>query len=129
MRQESLFEGFVTSAAGARGLMQIIPITGEEIHRSLGFPPNYTEKDLYRPVVSIPFGASYLDRQRDSFSNDLYAALAAYNGGAGNTTNWLPLANGDQDLFVEVIRFSETRNYIRYIYELYDIYVGLYGVE
>ena len=129
MRQESLFEGFVTSTAGARGLMQIIPATGEEINRTLGFPPNYTEDDLYRPTVSIPFGASYLDRQRDFFSNDLYAALAAYNGGAGNTANWLPLANGDKDLFVEVIRFSETRNYIRYIYELYDIYVGLYGVE
>ncbi len=129
MRQESLFEGFVTSTAGARGLMQIVPATGEEISRYLNWPPNYSEEDLYRPLVNIPFGVSYLDRQRDALGGDLYAALAAYNGGPGNAATWRPLAEGDQDLFVEVIRFEETRNYIRYIYELYEIYVGLYGME
>lgn len=129
MRQESLFEGFVTSTAGARGLMQIIPSTGAEIAGFLGWPQGYTADDLYRPIVSIPFGASYLDRQRDYFSGDLYAALSAYNGGAGNATRWLQLADGDQDLYVEVIRFTETRNYIKYIYELYTIYEGLYGLE
>ncbi|NIW44049.1 MAG: transglycosylase SLT domain-containing protein, partial [candidate division Zixibacteria bacterium] len=41
MRQESLFEGFVTSTAGARGLMQIIPSTGEEISQRMNWPPNY----------------------------------------------------------------------------------------
>jgi soluble lytic murein transglycosylase len=127
MRQESLFEGFVTSTAGARGLMQVIPSTGEEIARTLNWPPSYTADDLYRPVVSVPFGVSYLDRQRDFFDGDLFAALAAYNGGAGNASSWRSLANGDPDLFVEVIRFTETRNYIRSIYELYDIYVGIYG--
>ncbi|MBN2045591.1 MAG: tetratricopeptide repeat protein [Anaerolineales bacterium] len=129
MRQESLFEGFVTSTAGARGLMQIIPSTGEEISRALNWPPNYTDDDLYRPAVSIPFGASYLNRQRAAFNGDLYAALAAYNGGGGNASKWLALADGDIDLFVEVIRFSETRDYIRRIYELHQIYVGIYGTE
>ena len=95
----------------------------------MNWPPNYTDEDLYRPVVSIPFGVSYLGRQRDYFNGDLYAALAAYNGGPGNAATWRPLADGDEDLFLEVIRFSETRNYIRYIYELYEIYVGLYGME
>jgi soluble lytic murein transglycosylase len=129
MRQESLFEGFVTSTAGARGLMQIIPSTGEEISRFLNWPANYTEDDLYRPAVSITFGASYLNRQRAYFNGDIYATLAAYNGGAGNASKWLALADGDMDLFVEVIRFSETRDYIRRIYELYQIYTGIYGSE
>ena len=129
MRQESLFEGFVTSTAGARGLMQVIPSTGEEISRYLNWPVDYTEDDLYRPAVNIPFGASYLNRQRAYFNGDIYAALAAYNGGAGNTSKWLALADGDMDLFVEVIRFSETRNYIRRIYELHEIYSDIYGVE
>jgi soluble lytic murein transglycosylase len=129
LRQESLFEGFVTSTAGARGLMQIIPSTGEEIANQMGWPPNYSNLDLYRPYVNVRLGANYLDRQRDSFGGDLYQALAAYNGGAGNTLKWVPLANDDPDLFVEVIRFSETRNYIRYIYEIFDIYRDLYGFE
>jgi soluble lytic murein transglycosylase len=129
LRQESLFEGFVMSTAGARGLMQIIPSTGEEITRQIGWPPNYTAQDLYRPYVNIRFGAYYLDRQRDAFGGDLYQALAAYNGGPGNALKWIQLSNGDPDLFVEVIRFAETRNYIRYIYEIFDIYRDLYGTQ
>ena len=127
IRQESLFEGFVTSTAGARGLMQLMPGTGQDVVRRLGWPSNYTDDDLYRPMVNITLGAAYLDQQRDYFGGELAPALAAYNGGPGNAARWLELADGDMDLFVEVIRFSETRNYIRYIYELYTIYVGLYG--
>jgi soluble lytic murein transglycosylase len=129
IRQESLFEGFITSTAGARGLMQIIPATGDSIYRNNGWPPGYTSEDLYRPKVNITFGADYLETQLRYFDGDIYLALAAYNGGPGNAANWSSLAEGDQDLLVEVIRYSETRNYIRSIYELFDIYKNLYGME
>lgn len=127
LRQESLFEGFVTSTAGARGLMQIIPPTGASIAERLNWPPNYTDEDLYRPLVSITFGADYLDVQRDYFGGDIYAALAAYNGGPGNAAAWQELSGGDQDLFLEVIRFPETRTYIRRIYEIFNLYRRFYG--
>ncbi len=126
LRQESLFEGFVRSAAGARGLMQIMPTTGESIAANSGWPPGYTAEDLYRPVVSINLGADYLDAQRNYFDGDLYAALAAYNAGPGNTLVWLDLAKGDPDLFLEIIRFPETQDYIRGIYETFTIYRELY---
>lgn len=129
IRQESLFEGFVTSTAGARGLMQIIPSTGQEIFTNLFWPSNYTGQDLYRPIINIYFGAYYLDRQRDYFNGDLYLALAAYNGGPGNAASWMSVADNDPDLFLEVIRFSETRNYIRSIYELFTIYSNIYKTE
>jgi soluble lytic murein transglycosylase len=127
VRQESAFEGFVRSSAGARGLMQIIPATGDEIAKALGWPNNYTENDLYRPAVSIEFGAYYLAKWRDYFKGDLMAALAAYNGGPGNAMNWLKLANGDPDLFLEVIRFEETRNYLRGVYEIFCLYRRIYN--
>lgn len=126
VRQESAFEGFVRSTAGARGLMQIIPETGLEIATALNWPENYTNEDLYRPVVSIQLGTDYLAKWRDHFGGDLYAALAAYNGGPGNAINWQSLSNGDPDLFLEVIRFNETRNYIRGISEIYSIYRRIY---
>jgi soluble lytic murein transglycosylase len=131
IRQESLFEGFVTSTAGARGLMQIIPATGDQIYRKNGWPVGYTSEDLYRPKVNVTFGGDYLDTQHSNFGGDYYLALAAYNGGPGNASTWNSLANGDQDLLVEVIRFGETRNYIRSIYELFTIYRELYqtGLE
>jgi soluble lytic murein transglycosylase len=127
VRQESLFESFVRSSAAANGLMQIIPSTGESIAKNLGWPPDYTTSDLYRPVVNIKFGTDYLAAQREYFDGDLYAALAAYNGGPGNSLQWKKLAQGDQDLFLEVIRFSETRNYIRSIYEVFNIYRRIYN--
>jgi soluble lytic murein transglycosylase len=127
VRQESLFEGFVRSGAGARGLMQIIPSTGETLAGSIGWPLNYTADDLYRPYVSITYGAHYLDLNRDRFNRNLYAALAAYNGGPGNAAIWLELSGNDPDLLVEIIRFEETRTYIRSIYEIFAMYRNLYS--
>lgn len=129
VRQESLFEGFVTSNQAARGLMQIIPATGEEINFELIWPRNYDENDLYRPDVSVAFGTHYLAKNRDLLGGDMYAALAAYNGGPGNAMAWQQLAGNDPDLFVETVRFEETRNYIRNIYEIFVIYRRLYGGE
>ncbi len=126
MRQESLFEGFIYSAAGARGLMQIIPTTGADIASRMGWPPGYTSDDLYRPLISVQLGLDYLADQRDYFGGDLLAALAAYNGGPGNAAAWSQLSQGDPDLFVEVIRFDETRRYLKSIYEIFNIYRRLY---
>ncbi|HRN49960.1 MAG TPA: tetratricopeptide repeat protein [Anaerolineales bacterium] len=129
MRQESLYEGFVTSSAGARGLLQIIPATGQEMATFSGWPENYSGEDLYRPNVSIRLGVEYLARQLNAFDGDIYAALAAYNAGPGNAVFWQGQANGDPDLFVEIVQFVETRNHIRSIYEIYDIYRNLYASE
>jgi soluble lytic murein transglycosylase len=127
VRQESLFEGFATSYAAARGLMQVIPSTGQEIANRLGWPPGYSEADLYRPLVSVRFGTYYLAQQRDRFGGDLVAALAAYNGGPGNAAAWKEIAPDDADLFLEVIRLNQPHNYIRAIYEVFDIYRQLYA--
>ncbi len=128
VRQESLFEGFVRSTAGARGLMQIIPSTGQEIASNFGWPPDFTPDDLYRPIVSINLGTDYLMVNRNRLNGDLYATLAAYNAGAVSEEIWRSLSGTDPDLFLEIIRFPETSNYIRSIYENYNMYRLLYGV-
>lgn len=127
VRQESLFEGFVRSSANAHGLMQIIPSTGEGIAAQMGWPPNYTKDLLYSPYVSVRMGTYYLASNRQFLDGDLFAALAAYNGGPGNAQTWKNISGGDPDLFLEVVRFQETRNYIRAIYEIYDIYRSTYS--
>jgi soluble lytic murein transglycosylase-like protein len=54
--------------------------------------------------------------------------LAAYNGGPGNTIAWKNLTpNEDPDLFLEIVRIEETRDYIRLINEIHYIYGWLYG--
>jgi soluble lytic murein transglycosylase len=127
VRQESLFEGFVRSTAGARGLMQIVPSTGASVAAQMGWPLNFAEDMLYQPNVSIELGAHYLATNRKLLDGDLYAALAAYNGGPGNASAWRALSGDDPDLFLEVIRYSETRDYIRGIYEIYNTYLNIYS--
>ncbi len=103
-----------------------MPSTGADQAAQLSWV-NYTDKDLYRPDVSVAFGTHYLARNRDVLNNDLYATLAAYNAGPGNALQWKELAGEDPDLFLESVRFEETRNYIRNIYEIYAVYRRLYS--
>jgi len=127
IRQESLFEGFVSSTAGAHGLMQIVPATAEQIAGELNWPPSYDAADLYRPLVSVTFGSYYLDKTRDMLGGSIYGGLAAYNAGPGNALVWNELAGNDPDLMLEIIRFQETRDYIRFIYEIFSTYRSLYS--
>ncbi len=127
IRQESLFEGFIASPAGAQGLMQIIPQTGEYLAQQQGWPPNYAVEDLLRPFVSLRLGVAYFDQQRRVFNDNFFVALAAYNAGPGNARRWYELAPQDPDLFLEMVRFQETHLYIRRIYENYRIYYRLYA--
>jgi soluble lytic murein transglycosylase len=127
IRQESLFEGFASSSANAYGLMQIIPATGADVAAKMGWPPDYTENDLYSPYVSIRLGTYYLSSMRGLLDGDLYAALAAYNGGPGFAKTWKDMSKNDPDLMLEVTRKGETRDYIRGIYEIYSIYRSLYS--
>ncbi len=126
IRQESLFEGAATSWASAHGLMQIIPQTGAQIAQALGWPPDYTTEDLYRPLVSVRFGTWYLAQQRDRFDGSPVVAIAAYNGGPGNAARWWEAAGHDPDLFVELITLWETRRYVEAISEHLLKYRTLY---
>jgi len=107
--------------------MQIIPSTGASIANSIGWPTPFDPEDLYRPYVSMRLGSQYMASNLKLLDNDLYAALAAYNAGPGNASAWKELAPDDQDLLLETIRFQETRDYIRFIYEIHTIYRKLYS--
>ena len=125
IRQESWYDPLATSKADARGLTQVMPATGEWIAWRLG-RGDFDVDDLYRPVVSVEFGAWYLAQQLENFEGDVFQALAAYNGGPGNARRWAQQAD-DPDLFVETIDLSETRSYVLRVYEHYRRYKALYG--
>ncbi|UCG26019.1 MAG: transglycosylase SLT domain-containing protein [Chloroflexota bacterium] len=87
IHEESYFDTLATSAAGARGLSQILPETGDFIAGQLAWP-GHQSGDLYRPEVNIPFGAFFLDQQLDRYDGDVAAALAAYNAGPKFDDAW-----------------------------------------
>ncbi|NJN66750.1 MAG: transglycosylase SLT domain-containing protein [Chloroflexaceae bacterium] len=128
MRQESLFNPYATSWVGARGLSQVMPATGYGIAGQLGLT-DFQVDDLYRPYVSVRFGAYYLSQQIKMMEGSVPGGLAAYNGGPGNAQRW---AGGfrvtDADLFVEGIDFAETRNYVKLVYGYYGAYRRLYAL-
>ncbi|MDO9547027.1 MAG: tetratricopeptide repeat protein [Pelolinea sp.] len=127
IRQESLFNPYIFSAVGASGLAQIMPATGQENVDLLKWPPNYEQIDLLRGEVSLTLGAFYLSQVEEYLGENLQAALAGYNAGAGNAEAWLALSGNDPDLFLEVIRFQETQNYLMQITEFINIYKLVYG--
>jgi len=127
-RQESRFNAGARSGAGAFGLAQVVPSTGEGIAQNLQIT-DFQADDLFRPAVGVRFGAFYLARQRDAMHGSLAGALAAYNGGPSNAQRW---AGGDsvidQDLFIEGIDYDETRSYVKLVVGFYGAYRRLYAV-
>lgn len=128
VRQESAFEPAVISPAGAIGLTQVIPATGLQIATALDEawegPSSLTE-----PAISLRYGAAYLAAQLEAFDGNLFAALAAYNGGPSNAARWLddqrwPGADG----YIHAIDFEETRRYVRSVVEQYAWYRYVYGL-
>lgn len=125
MRQESLFEQSAESIVGARGLMQVMPTTGDYVAERSGFGP-FERDQLWLPFISVKFGAWYIDQQLGIFDGNQFAALAAYNAGPGNVLEWIKISD-DLDLFVEGIPFFESRLYIRNIYVNLAAYRRIYG--
>lgn len=128
-RQESLFRVNARSSAGARGLMQLMPATAREVAKQLGKSTPSTS-DLYQPVLNIELGSNYLARRLSELGGNRALAAAAYNGGAHNVKKWLD-AYGDQplDLFIESIRFRETREYVKLVLSFSAVYAWRLGVE
>ena len=127
VRQESFFVPDAQSVAGALGLTQVIPSTADEIAGQLN-EADFTYAELLRPNVSLRFGSHYLGSQLDLFQGDVSAALAAYNGGPGNSLRWREAAPGDPDVFLETIDLSETRAYVELVLEHYARYRYAYGL-
>ncbi len=127
VRQESAFEWNVNSWAGARGLMQIMPTTGDWIAQQLAWK-NYASSALYRPYLNVRFGVWYMARQMQTFGQDVAASLAAYNAGPGRVLRWQTAElDPDDDLFLESMPMSEPISYVRRIYTHYSIYRKLYA--
>jgi len=72
------------SAAGALGLMQIMPATGEFVAGRIDVPWRGRES-LFDPVINVRLGVNYLEGLIERYAN-VRTALAAYNAGPGNVS-------------------------------------------
>lgn len=112
-----------TSHAGARGLMQITPVTANEIERLSG-GTTFKLTDLGDPDINIRYGTFYLRELLTRFEGNEAAALAAYNAGPTQVDEW-----GGADLTVEAIPLDETRGYVADVLEKQRAYREEYAKE
>jgi len=126
-RQESQFDPWAVSPAGARGLMQLMPATAKAVARELAIGYR-AEALLAEPAYNLRLGAHYLSRQLERFGEPALA-LAAYNAGPGRVEAWLaqygdPRGRGRHALvdWIERIPFRETRNYVQRVLEGAEVY-------
>ena len=117
------------SAAGAVGLMQVMPQTALFLaHRSGA--KTFTTGDLENPQVNIAYGSYYLRYLLDEYHGNLTLALAAYNGGESNVDHWVAEARADgQSLTVADIPFPETRAYVAKVLHARDQYRHKYASQ
>jgi soluble lytic murein transglycosylase len=112
-----------TSAADARGLMQITPETARDIERLSG-GTSFELDDLRDPDINIRYGTFYLAHLLDVYDEDVVAALAAYNAGPGNAEDW-----GGSTMKLDDITFPETREYVKGVLEKQREYRHIYDLE
>lgn len=126
IRRESAFSPVVVSRAGAIGLMQIMPRTGEGLARGAGID-RYDTSLLEEAEINLHLGTRYLRSLLDRFDGRVPLVLAAYNAGPNRARRWesLPEAR-DMELFAERVPYAETRDYIRHVLLFRDLYRALY---
>jgi soluble lytic murein transglycosylase len=116
---ESRFDPNARSAAGAIGLMQLLPDTAEGIALRTG-GHRFVVADLRDPEINVRYGSWYLDHLRERY-DDTRTALAAYHAGQGNVDAWL--RDGGR------IEFPETRRYVDEVTRLRKVYATAYASE
>lgn len=126
MRAESSFNPRAVSDKGARGLMQIMPETGQSIAPQLGYT-DFSPDQLFIPEVNINMGAWYLADLDREFNGNVILMLAAYNGGPGNVMEWMAADKTGGIKEIDQIPFPETRLYIEKVLLYHKIYTRLYG--
>ena len=123
---ESSFDAEAVSSAGAIGLMQIMPATGEWIAGKLEDEP-FDVQRLYQPEVNLRYGCWYLRFLLDRYDEDMYTASTAYHQGQGRVDQWLEDPQYSQDgRTLTAISSAVTDTYVNRIMESYAHYQELY---
>jgi soluble lytic murein transglycosylase len=116
-----------SSAAGAEGLMQILPSTAHFL-ASLSGGVTFTTADLATPRVNIAYGSYYLRYLLDHYGGNEMLAVAAYNAGLANVDEWVGKAKAQGGrLTIEAIPFPQTRAYVERVMDAQRAYRATYA--
>ncbi len=125
-RQESRFDIKARSSANARGLMQLLPTTAKRTAQQHNI--SYSLSKLYQPRTNMLLGSHFMNGLLKRFDNAYILSIAGYNAGPGRSNQWEKrfgsiTQNPKRNIqWMEMIPFSETRNYVQRVLENYHVY-------
>jgi soluble lytic murein transglycosylase len=132
-RQESSFDPYAISWAGARGTMQLMPSTAREQAGKMGM-----SYDGYRllsdPNYNVTLGSAYFQRMLNIWNGNVPLAVASYNAGSGNASKWVrrygdPRGQVDVVAWIEAIPIEETRGYVQRVIENTVVYDAMRSAQ
>ncbi len=128
MRKESGFDPHILSYADAQGLLQMIPATTRRVSKELGLP--YAPGRLYEPDYNVRTGCWYIGKLLAKFRGQIPIGAGSFNSGPRPVMRWLD-AYGDKEIdeFVELVPYTQTREYMKKVTENYARYRYLYQNE
>ena len=128
-RQESSYDPYAVSHAGARGTMQLMVGTAREEAGKMGVGFD-SARLITDPDYNVMIGSSYFRRMMNMWGGSVPLAVASYNAGAGNVRKWVntygdPRSQVDVLKWIEAIPYTETRAYVQRVIENSVVYDSL----
>jgi len=136
IRQESEFDTYALSPAGAMGLMQLMYKTakqmGHEVHTKI------TKEALYNsPELNVKLGSYYISKLVDRYDGSYILAIASYNAGPNNVDRWIKAYGDPRGLddvdevveWIEKIPYYETRAYVQHVLSNLQIYRNILDAQ
>ena len=127
IKAESNFKEDVVSNSNAKGLMQLMDSTADEVASNIITDTTFESNMLFDAKTNIKIGTKYLSELLQKYDGNYYLAVAAYNAGIGTVDKWIQEGTIKKDgSDIENIPYKETNNYVRKIIRDYGIYQKLY---
>lgn len=125
MRKESGFDPHVLSYADAQGLLQMIPPTARRVAKQLRIP--YDPGRLFEPEYNIQTGSWYIGHLLQKFKGQVPIGAGSFNSGPRPVMRWVDRYGArEMDEFVELVPYSQTREYMKKVTENFARYQYLY---
>ena len=123
IKTESNFDEKAISKAEAKGLMQVMDKTAEEISKKIGIE-EFEIGMLYDPQINIEIGTYYIKELYNKYQ-DYVIAVIAYNAGQGNVDKWIEEGIITKES-IKTIPYKETNSYLKKVLREYSVYNKIY---
>ena len=131
-RQESEFNSAIVSSAGARGMLQVMPVTAQHIcrdHKIKCDIPRLLTDNSYNAMIA----SAYIGDRMAEFRGNYVLTLAGYNAGPGRARGWIRDFGDPRDAsvdpidWIERIPIEETREYVKKVLSNIQVYRARLG--